>query len=407
MNPMADSLIARTLRRGMVSRLVLILSGVTFALVIVEAGMRVFGISWPVFDDYDPWRGVRLTPGMKGWYTNEGNAYLEVNSLGYRDIDHATAKPPGVYRIAVLGDSFTEARQVDLQKTFWKLLEHALNGIEAPHGRQIEVLNFGVGGYGTSQELLTLEMDALRFSPDLVLLAFFSGNDFVNNSKVLSDRIRGESFRPFHELRNGQLVLDTSFRDSIPRIVVKRSIYFAVHHFRLLELLNRVRHILENQALQGGSDGRSAPPPSLEVGTYEGSFVPPRDPEWERAWELTEALLVAMNARTSRAGARFMVVILGQPIQVDPAAKRRESLAQSLGVEDLFYSERRLRSLGDRAAFPVISLAETMQKRADETGIHLHGFKNTVLGTGHWNEQGHAMAAEIISRELVKRGLLR
>lgn len=95
-------------------------------------------------------------------------------------------KPAGSFRVAVLGDAFVEARQVDAEKTFWRLLGRNLGSCIALGGKQVEVLNFGIGGYATTEELLTLRRDVLRFSPDLVLLGFFADNDVHDNSKALS-----------------------------------------------------------------------------------------------------------------------------------------------------------------------------------------------------------------------------
>ena len=83
--------------------------------------MRLVGLSFPVFDTYDEVRGVKLMPGKKGWSRREGEAYLEINSLGYRDQEHDLGKPPDTLRIAVLGDSFTEARQMPVEDPYWHI----------------------------------------------------------------------------------------------------------------------------------------------------------------------------------------------------------------------------------------------------------------------------------------------
>ena len=141
---------------------------------LVEIGMRLAGITFPVFDVYDDVRGVKLMPGRSGWYRKEGEAFLEINSLGYRDREHDLEPPPNTFRIAVLGDSFTEARQMPLEETYWHRLGEALSTCPALDGKDVEVLNYGIGGYSTTQALLAYEMDARRFQPDLVLLGFFS-----------------------------------------------------------------------------------------------------------------------------------------------------------------------------------------------------------------------------------------
>ncbi|MGI9492664.1 MAG: hypothetical protein ACR2QF_09725 [Geminicoccaceae bacterium] len=51
-------------------------------LVLCEVALRLAGVSYPVFDIYDEELGIKLKPGKEGWYRKEGEAYLEINSLG-------------------------------------------------------------------------------------------------------------------------------------------------------------------------------------------------------------------------------------------------------------------------------------------------------------------------------------
>ena len=221
---------------------VLVCLGLIAGLVIGEIGLRIAGISYPVFDAYDHDRAIALKPGKAGWYYGEGGAYVRINNQGYRDVEHGKQKPQGVFRIAVLGDSFTEARQVDIEKTFWKKLETTLQDHPEFGGRKIEVLNFGIGGYGPPQELLTLKLHALSFSPDLVVLAFCPGNDVAQNSKELVRHMQsGNRFAPFYALRDNRLVLDSSFRDLSVDYVERRFLLTAIHYSRFLELINQAR----------------------------------------------------------------------------------------------------------------------------------------------------------------------
>jgi hypothetical protein len=95
-------------------------------ILIVEAALRVIGVSYPVFDTYDDARGVALRPEKAGWYDKEGRAYVRINKLGYRDINRDEERRTEAYRIAVLGDSFTVGRQVKAKDTFPSLLAEKL-----------------------------------------------------------------------------------------------------------------------------------------------------------------------------------------------------------------------------------------------------------------------------------------
>src|SRR5437763_13084370 len=169
----------RTWRR----RLLLVLFGVVFGLALVEIGLRLIGFSYPEFYGADARRGYSLRPGMEGWYRKEGESYVRINSDGLRDREHAKAKPPNTIRIAVLGDSFVEALQVPYEQSFCAMLEQQLNSCPAAAGRKFEVINFGVSGYGTAQELITQRNNVWQYSPDIVLLAVTTNNDITDNSR--------------------------------------------------------------------------------------------------------------------------------------------------------------------------------------------------------------------------------
>ena len=68
-------------------------------------------------------------------------------------------------------------------------------------GRRVEIVNFGVSGYGTSTEWIALQREGWAYQPDLVLLAFFSGNDLRNNVFELEQK----PYRLYHRLREGRL----------------------------------------------------------------------------------------------------------------------------------------------------------------------------------------------------------
>jgi hypothetical protein len=345
---------------------------------------------------------VILKPGKTGRYDKEGGAFLSINSLGYRDVEHTREKPAGVFRIAVLGDSFAEARQVELEDTFWKVLEARLNESGELGGTRFEVLNFGVGGYGQVEELLTLRKDAIPFQPDLVLLGFFVSNDLVNNLKSLSIRLRGEDFRPFYELVGDDLVLDQSFRDPGWSNYRYRFILEATHHSRLLEVANQIRRLVavrlwrqeQEKAQRVDAEDRETEwgVAEAELGISDTHFVPPQDDEWKRAWAVTEALLSEIHRETSSIGATLVLATMTDPAQVHPDPEWRERFARRLGAEDLFYVEDRLARIAACEGFIFVDTTRPLQAEATRTGKYLHGFENTVLGTGHWNEQAHAVA---------------
>ncbi len=177
-------------------------------LVAAELALRAVGYSAPIWYQPDALLGWSMRPGVHGWYTHEGRAYIEVSPAGFRDRMHALAKPAGVYRIAVLGDSAAEGLQLDMKQTFWWQMQEKLRACPALGGREVEAMNFSASGYGSAQEALLLESTAIRYQPDLVLLAF-AGNDVRDNSIKLTP----ENDRPFFRPDGERLKLDASFKD--------------------------------------------------------------------------------------------------------------------------------------------------------------------------------------------------
>lgn len=360
--------------------------------------LRLTGFSYPLLHVPDDLTGVRLRPGAKGWYREEGAAYVRINSDGWRDFERSGAKPPGTVRIAVLGDSFTEAIQVPLETAFTARLEQELNYCQ-PYGRKaIEVLNFGVSSYGTAQQLLALRHRVRDYSPDIVLLAFLPSNDVRNNSRKLEPW----KARPFFVPSGGKLLLDASFRDDPGfqekiRRVADRSFLFDLRLYQLLRRVQDGRYRGWNDAPAAAAAVKGEGVAPAEAGIAERALLPPQDAEWHEAWSITEGLVQEMHREASALGARFIVVVLTAGAAVYPDRSVRERYARALGVEDLFYPDRRIGALGKAAGFEVIALGEPMQRLADKTGAFLHGFSNTRLGFGHWNSRGHRAAAEIVA----------
>ena len=170
----------------MVQNSLLVVGGFSLGIFLGEIYLRIAGISYPTFITVDKYKGWALIPGASGWYRKEGEAYARINSDGWRDRERSQVKPENTLRIVILGDSFTEARQVPLENTFVSVTERELRGCQALAGWKVEALNFGVSGYGTAQELITLRRHIWDYSPDIVLLAAFLGNDITNNLPELN-----------------------------------------------------------------------------------------------------------------------------------------------------------------------------------------------------------------------------
>ena len=377
-------------RRG-----VLLAGALTFAALAAEAGLRLAGISFPIFSQPDPDRGWALRPGARGHYTVEGDAWIEINRDGWRDRERTRVKRPGTLRVAVVGDSYVEALGTPADRIFWAVLERALAG--QANGRAVEVLGFGVHGYSTAQELLSLRCCVWRYSPDVVLLAFHAGNDVSDNSPAL-DRSGTRYARPYFTRTANGLAVDRSFLKSW-RYRAGRLAAPLVAHSRLVQVLNRAHNV--------GFYRRPAGPPvtgerilNREFGLDSWIYRDSVDAEQDAAWSTTEALVATMGRETAARHARFGVVLISVPVQVYPDSTLRRRFAREIGVTELFGPGRRIAELGRREGFPVLDLAPGFQAYADSHSVFLHGGGRMPLGVGHWNLTGHELAGQAIARWL-------
>ena len=109
----------------------------------------------------------------------------------------------GTARIAVFGDSFVHGDEVAFPDTWAATLETALDA-----DRPTEVLNFGVGGYGTDQALLRWRTLGHHYTPDLVLVGLQpeNVNRNLNLVRALYLPTTGIPFsKPRFVLRDGAL----------------------------------------------------------------------------------------------------------------------------------------------------------------------------------------------------------
>lgn len=119
------------------------------------------------------------------------------NSFGFRGREFSISKPDNTYRIVALGGSTTYSQGVDdFENSYPSLLENHLreSGFDA-----VEVINAGVSGYTSHQNLINLQFRVLPLLPDLIII-YQGFNDIQARfvypaSQYLGDR--SGSLRPF------------------------------------------------------------------------------------------------------------------------------------------------------------------------------------------------------------------
>src|SRR5262249_36376902 len=162
----------------------MVLMATSVSLGLLEIGLRIYytdtqSSNW---SEFHPMRGWALIPGHY-WVKplqRLTSFPVTINAFGLRDLD-ATPRARGAARIVVLGDSFTFAKETSTEKMFTRQLQDLLD----TRMTGVEVMNAGVPGYGTSQELLfERELhDRHGIDAQMYVLMFFT-NDILDNLRL-------------------------------------------------------------------------------------------------------------------------------------------------------------------------------------------------------------------------------
>lgn len=372
--------------------LIVVSGTVVVLLALLEAGLRLSGQAPSIrMSQRDDHRGTARIPGVELVYTDEGFGHVRFNSAGFRDGEWAIEKPRDTFRVAILGDSYVEAMQVEEDQRFAEVAEHELNASVHEGGPRVEIMSFGMSGYGTAQELQTLRHHVWQYAPDLVVLAMTPTNDVRNNLEALED----DPGRPYFRFVDGRLVLDESFRETPEhnRGWAYETLMWLAAHSRLVDMSVRTIRLSRGEASRRAQIARTTGGDGFEdeAGLDVWVYREPQDPLQKEAWQVTEGIVRLAHEEVRTRGAGFLVMMLTSGRQVDPDPERRQAFMDRLGVGDLFFPERRLCAAGAEGGFPVLALAPAFQQLAEAQKMVLHGFRDE-RSSGHWNANGHREA---------------
>jgi hypothetical protein len=338
--------------------------------------------------DFNP-NPTRRFDAALGWTQERSKEYefeqdghqvrVQFNSLGFRDVSHAIAKPAGTKRIVVIGDSFSEAIQVNLEETYWRQLQTMLNSSTSTSW---EVINLGVGDFGTAQEYRALMDIGLRYHPDIVLVQIFPLNDICNNTIELAGACHSTSdtYRPYFVEGEQRLVLTWAqplrqfLRTSLVSFGVLEKAYLSYRGEdpEADEARNRERYL---------AAGFTSDP-------IFHTFVPQdRQPEAiVKGWRVTEGILRMIDEACRTNKIAWMPVIMPPDVFVGTRWQVFSSTVAHLKAER-DYADRRVKAFADQLHVPSVSLLELFDKNE---GIVL------PYRGGHLNPEGHRLAAQAI-----------
>lgn len=377
---------------------------------------------------------ARLLPPAESLFTNYGDTYIcsptlgwlgrpnyqdvitreeysrpvQFNAYGMYDTDHPLQKPANVFRILWLGDSFAQTLQVAETQTAHQQLENLLNARLGSAERRFEVVNAGVIGWGTGQELVYYREQGRRFQPDVVLLLFFMGNDVDDNLPGHALTIDGfNCFAPYFPVCEGRLEPDPWYY--VPGLepawrhcpAAKKwltgGLSWLQQNSHLFAKIEPLLQSLTPRRLYGQQFGLP----------FAALYIPEESEEVRYGWQVTEGLLAQFNRDVEADGAKFGVAIVA-PREVVWLSQLKPEQLQSLYQSDPTFinaqidrPNRRLSAFLQKQSIPALDLQQPMIDYMTVTDAKLY-----LPIDRHWTVAGNRLAAELVYNWLVENDLL-
>jgi len=334
--------------------------------------------------------------------TPEYDVEIAINAHGFRDREHAPAKPSGGVRVAVIGDSFTWGSGVEAGEIYTARLESILR--ERTGNAALEVWNYGVTWTGPVYYRRVFHGAAARATPDVVVVAIYAGNDVADALReARQPRPRVAILAALRELRQKSRGAPRAGRpagfgwaaqgeenpatlaalervgaaagvgaetiaaryNAIPESIRAAALDYRVNPFNLAEAVTDPESILENLLLEGE--------------------------EMEAAWRATEEALAALERDVARRGARMVIVAIPAAAQVGRQYWWLERLGFRFDERLLTESpvQDRLARFAAARGIPYVDLLPEMRS---STVAPLYFEQD-----GHWTAAAHAIAAEAMA----------
>jgi hypothetical protein len=292
----------------------------------------------------------RFDPEL-GWFPkpNFRSDGINTNSHGQRGLaDYPTDRNPGKKRILFIGDSYTFGFEVRDEESYPAVLgSHLLPGAE--------IINWGVPGYGTDQQVLLYEREGVKFHPDVVVLGFYTRDLFRNDTWFRSYA------KPMFELTGESLAL------------ASREIPSPTDLLRLYS-----------------TGKRRIQPEGLYLAEYLKRMVAKfqrREVEGSAAeWKLTSKILERFADRARAEGSKPFLLIIPHDEILEKTGSATEDTARLLSAES------------EKLGMPCLDLIPVFREKSKADPRPLY--------KGHLSPWGNEVTAEALFEALKKVGLV-
>lgn len=349
-------------------------------LAVVELGLTLFhpiqfSMERNMYFEPDPFTGYKLKPNATGFFQQNISATANLN--GHRDEYVPVNKPDGTFRILVIGDSFTVGANVEQVEAYSEVLEALLNENAVS---KVEVINTGVGGWQPFQYAQYYEHYGWKYSPDLILVGFFVGNDTydqINRIEQLQTAIMGRR---------------VSRKAAASRFI--RFKMFLYNHFNLARIILYKGPVSGDFTRNNCSDFTDQ---YIEIQRHKLDNHQPRTIAHDAQAANAITQIKRIQTRAEQHSIPLIVVIIPDENQINHELQMNLLTEENEKNFDAGMPQAMLQELFRTASVQIIDLLPYFN--ADPRCLYMNDT--------HWTPEGHALAAEVLFNHISKEFLLK
>lgn len=332
--------------------------------------------------EHDSQLGWRHKPNSSAIIASlEYRVRVDYNAQGLRGPSRHYQKPADITRILVVGNSFVDGTTVELKDRVTEVMEASL-------GPRYEVINLGVAGYSTGQEILLLDQEGWKYQPDIVVLAFHY-NDLLRNGRAYfanSLNIQKPVFST--DARGGIRISNIPVPPPGSRFVDRLRLYSVlVGASRGNRFVGGVTDAVGLVHLPVPDEKHPAPAGAGggpdEFMVYEETSVP----EVEKAWVTEQTLFHRMKKEAEQRHSALIVLYVPTRVEIDPSEWQKSRIPVSYNPDNV---QSRLRSMCSAEGLPLVDLSDRFKEAVQYSRLYF-------AGDPHWTSAAHHLAGEILA----------
>lgn len=331
----------------------------------------------------DPVVGFTFKPGAETYEKGrEYNALYQINSLGLRDREYGVKKD-GIFRVLLLGDSFSVSHGLPIEDSLSRQMEKALQGVADLERRSVkfEVINTAAGGYSPYNYWKAYKRWAPVFKPDAVIVGLSPDDYECNNEDARYLIENGETLAVFKDGQEPKIGGRLSIKKVRKWLSWNSELYILMRNFFYY-------NDLVSRAAQWKNPGGVENDIQLQL------YMVSQQENVNKAWSKSFSCLQSLKKETASDG--VMMLLIPIPLKIEIDSKQYRQVLETKGLRneqiDLDQQLRVISAFCNNENITVLDPRPAMRKRNAEVPTYF------VLD-GHWIAEGIRVATTSIASQ--------